>query len=34
VTIDEEAATIMATAMGAGHKNVDNSFTGVLMGDV
>ena len=34
VTIDEEAATIMATAMGAGHKNVDNSFTGVLMGDI
>ena len=34
VSIDEEAATIMATAMGAGHKNIDNSFTGVLMGDI
>ena len=34
VSVDEEAATIMAAAMGAGHKNIDNSFTGVLMGDI
>jgi hypothetical protein len=32
VKIDEEEATIMATAMGAGVKHSDNSFSGVLMG--
>ena len=33
VTLDEDKATIMATALGAGEKNPEtNEFTGVLMG--
>lgn len=34
VSIDEEGGTIMAPMIGAGKKNVDNQFSGVLMGDV
>lgn len=35
VKIDEEEATILATQIGAGHKNKNtNAFTGVIMGDV
>jgi hypothetical protein len=32
--IDEEAGTIMSTMVGAGKKNNDNTFSGVLMGDI
>lgn len=32
--IDEENGTIMGTMFGAGRKNSDNQFEGVLMGDV
>jgi hypothetical protein len=32
--IDEENGTIMSTMVGAGKKNTDNTFSGVLMGDV
>ena len=32
--IDEENGTIMANMMGAGKKETDNSFSGVLMGEV
>jgi hypothetical protein len=31
---DEGAGTIMSTLIGAGRKNSDNTFSGVLMGDV
>lgn len=34
LTIDEENGTIMTAMVGAGVKNPDNSFSGVLMGDV
>lgn len=34
LTIDEENGTIMSATIGAGIKNPDNSFSGVLMGDV
>jgi hypothetical protein len=34
LTIDEENGTILSTMVGAGKKEDDNSFTGVLMGDV
>lgn len=34
VSIDEEGGTIMAPMIGAGKKNTDNQFSGVLMGDV
>ena len=34
LTIDEENGTIMSAMVGAGIKNPDNSFSGVLMGDV
>lgn len=34
LTIDEKNGTILATMIGAGKKEDDNSFTGVLMGDV
>ena len=34
VSIDEEGGTIMAPMIGAGKKNNDNQFSGVLMGDV
>lgn len=34
VSIDEEGGTIMAPMIGAGKKNADNQFSGVLMGDV
>lgn len=33
-TIDEANGTILATAVGAGKKEPDNSFSGVLMGDI
>lgn len=32
--IDEEGGTILSSMLGAGKKNSDNSFSGVLMGDV
>jgi hypothetical protein len=31
---DEGSGTIMATIVGAGRKNSDNTFSGVLMGEV
>lgn len=34
LTIDEENGIILSAMMGAGVKNDDNSFSGVLMGDV
>lgn len=34
LVIDEENGTIMSTMVGAGRKNSDNQFEGVLMGDV
>lgn len=34
VSIDAEGGTIMAPMIGAGKKNADNQFSGVLMGDV
>lgn len=34
LTIDEENGTILSTMVGAGKKEDDNTFTGVLMGDV
>lgn len=34
VSIDDEGGTIMAPMIGAGKKNSDNQFSGVLMGDV
>lgn len=34
LVIDEENGTIMSTMVGAGRKNNDNQFEGVLMGDV
>lgn len=33
-TIDEENGTILATMIGAGRKTIENTFEGVLMGDV
>ncbi len=34
LTIDEKNGTILATMVGAGKKEKDNTFSGVLMGDV
>ena len=34
VSIDEEGGTVMAPMIGAGKKNSDNQFSGVLVGDV
>lgn len=34
LTIDEKNGTILSTAVGAGKKETDNSFSGVLMGDI
>ena len=34
LTIDEKNGTILATMIGAGKKNSDNTFSGVLLGDV
>ena len=34
VSIDEEGGTVMAPMIGAGKKNTNNQFSGVLMGDV
>lgn len=34
LTIDEENGTILSTMLGAGRKNDDNTFSGVLIGDV
>ena len=34
LTIDEKNGTILSTMVGAGKKNSDNTFSGVLMGDV
>lgn len=34
ITTDEGTGTIMATVLGAGRKNEDNTFSGVLIGDV
>jgi hypothetical protein len=32
--IDEGSSTIMATIIGAGRKNNDNTFSGILLGEV
>lgn len=32
--MDEETGSVMATMLGAGRKNADNTFSGVLIGDV
>ena len=34
LTIDEEGGTILATMLGAGRKNSQNQFSGVLIGDI
>jgi hypothetical protein len=34
LTIDEKNGTILSTMVGAGKKNADNTFSGVLMGDI
>jgi hypothetical protein len=34
LTINEENGTILSTMIGAGRKNDDNTFTGVVIGDV
>jgi hypothetical protein len=34
LTIDEKNGTILSTAIGAGKKESDNSFSGLLMGDI
>lgn len=34
LTLNEENGTILSTMLGAGRKNSDNSFSGVLIGDV
>ena len=34
LTIDEKNGTILSTMVGAGKKEADNTFTGVLMGDI
>ena len=34
LTIDEDNNTIMSAVMGAGKKEVDNTFTGLLLGDL
>lgn len=34
LTIDEKNGTILSTMVGAGKKEIDNTFSGVLMGDV
>lgn len=34
LTFDEKNGTILSAMIGAGVKNIDNSFSGVLMGDV
>lgn len=34
LTIDKKNGTILSTAVGAGKKESDNSFSGVLMGDI
>ena len=32
--INEENGTIMSTMIGAGKKNSNNTFSGILMGDI
>lgn len=34
LTLDEDNGTILSTMLGAGRKNEDNTFSGVLIGDV
>jgi hypothetical protein len=34
LTIDENNGIILSTVVGAGRKNSDNQFSGVLMGEV
>jgi len=34
LTINKEKGTILSTMLGAGRKNDDNTFSGVLIGDV
>ena len=34
LTLDEENGTILSTMLGAGRKNEDNTFSGVLIGDI
>jgi len=34
LTLNEENGTILSTMLGAGRKNSDNTFSGVLIGDV
>jgi hypothetical protein len=34
LTIDEKNGTILSTMLGAGRKNSNNTFSGVLIGDI
>lgn len=34
LTVDPEGNMVLAAMVGAGHKNSDNTFTGVVMGDI
>ena len=34
LTLNEENGTILSTMLGAGRKNSDNTFSGVLIGDI
>jgi hypothetical protein len=34
LTLDEDNGTILSTMLGAGRKNNDNTFSGVLIGDI
>jgi hypothetical protein len=34
LTLDEKNGTIMSAMLGAGRKNEDNTFSGVLIGDL
>lgn len=34
LTLDEDNSTILSTMLGAGRKNSDNTFSGVLIGDI
>jgi hypothetical protein len=33
-TIDEDKGTILSTMIGAGRKTTNNTFEGILMGDI
>jgi hypothetical protein len=34
LTIDENEGTILSTMIGAGRKTINNTFEGILMGDI